>query len=162
MANLNWAALSKAVLLLFILLFIMSIIKIPVCFYPTQQINATSPKEMDIAVKENQLREQSVVAQYHTGVSMYPFIKPGEVCLCEVQSDYKENDVVSFHTYINDNLYFIVHRIININPSGEIITQGDNNKVTDPFTIKEDQIFCKIKERSILEAGIMNFMEVKK
>ena len=62
--------------------------------------------------------------------SMQPTISPGEMILIKNQGQYNEGDIV---TYLDEDNFFITHRIIQINDS-TCITQGDNNNIQDlPF-----------------------------
>ena len=62
--------------------------------------------------------------------SMQPTISPGEMILIKNQGHYNEGDIV---TYLDEDNFFITHRIIQINDS-TCITQGDNNNIQDlPF-----------------------------
>ena len=62
--------------------------------------------------------------------SMQPTISPGEMILIKNQEYYNEGDIV---TYLDEDNFFITHRIIQIDDS-TCITQGDNNNIQDlPF-----------------------------
>lgn len=59
--------------------------------------------------------------------SMEPTIKAGEMILIKEKDEYQVGDIV---TYIDEDAYFITHRITQINGE-ECITQGDNNNLED-------------------------------
>lgn len=59
--------------------------------------------------------------------SMEPTIKAGEMILIKEKDQYQVGDIV---TYIDEDAYFITHRITQINGE-ECITQGDNNNLED-------------------------------
>ena len=59
--------------------------------------------------------------------SMEPTIKAGEMILIKEKDEYQLGDIV---TYIDEDAYFITHRITQINGE-ECITQGDNNSLED-------------------------------
>ncbi len=63
--------------------------------------------------------------------SMSPTISPGEMILIKQKEQYNQGDIV---TYLDEDNYFITHRIIQIDDS-TCVTKGDNNNVQDlPFT----------------------------
>ena len=68
--------------------------------------------------------------------SMEPTIKAGEMILIKEKDEYQVGDIV---TYIDEDAYFITHRITQIN-GNECITRGDNNNLEDfGFDIKSIQ-----------------------
>ncbi len=156
----NLSAKSKALILMIVILLLMSLIKKPVCYFPEEEIEGRDPVEKDISLKEERLKEEGVTAQLHSGTSMVPYINPGEVCLCEKQEEYHVGDAISFYTYYDDELIFVVHRIYDILPSGKFLTLGDNNnKTIDPWILDKEQVFCRIMEKSLLESAMDNMFK---
>lgn len=136
-------------LLLIIGIVLVFLIKKPACYFPEEEITVKESTEEIIIETQQFLEENKVIEQFHTGMSMFPFIKPNQICLCETSEVYKINDVIVFYDYY-DKLYFISHRIIDKVPSG-FITKGDNNEKADSQIVSGEQIFCKIKEESLFE-----------
>ena len=68
--------------------------------------------------------------------SMEPTIKAGEMILIKEKDQYQVGDIV---TYIDEDAYFITHRITQIN-GNECITRGDNNNVDDQPINRKDII----------------------
>ena len=58
---------------------------------------------------------------------MEPAIEPGEMILIKNENHYKPGDVV---TYIDEDNFFITHRITQIDDN-KCITKGDNNNIED-------------------------------
>lgn len=145
--------------IILIVIILLCLIKQPVCRFSEQQVTVTEPTECDIIERQNQFSGDIELPQLYLGMSMYPYIKDNQICLCEAVDEYKIGDVVSFYTHYNGKVKFIGHRIVDIFPNGEIVTKGDNNEVTDYNTITKEQIFCKIKEETLLQKIIRRFSE---
>lgn len=77
---------------------------------------------------------------YVTTPSMYPTIPPGSLVFIDKQRTYHVGDVIEFQ---GNGLNFM-HRIIRINPQGDITTKGDNPQnapdVFNPPTTASDVI----------------------
>lgn len=81
--------------------------------------------------------------------SMEPTLYPKEMIIIKEQTDYKENDIVTY----KDNLgILITHRIIQIN-GNRIITQGDNNNSKDEIINKKD-----IQGKVVLHSSVLGFI----
>lgn len=141
----------KAIIIVVILL---CVIKKPVCQFSEQQVAIIEPTECDVIERQELFSGDVELPQLYLGMSMYPYIKDNQICLCETAEEYRIGDVVSFYTRYNGKIKFIAHRIVDIFHNGEIVTRGDNNEVTDYNTISKEQIFCKIKEETLLQSII--------
>ncbi|QSO45461.1 S24/S26 family peptidase [Alicyclobacillus mengziensis] len=90
--------------------------------------------------------EGSVEIASH-GYSMYPFIRPGDVCkfnACKV-SDLSSGDVV---LYISQNGKLVGHRLLRTvgkPPSLHIVVKGDTNANPDPL-IQSDAVLGRLTE----------------
>lgn len=138
----------------FILLFILGLsvfLKVPDCYYPDFEVQVKKVEEEDIAKTQNVLEEQGTISKYLSGLSMYPTLRPGQICSCIKTDDYQVRDIVSFYIYEGSNPIFVSHRIHEVLPDGQIITKGDNNWKIDSWTITENEIFCEIEHISYLE-----------
>jgi len=138
------------------LVLLFSKIPVPDC-YPSKekteiQTNVTYSAEEIEEIKENVEKTTTYIVHVN-GKSMEPLINHDDECLCLFENDYKIGDVVAFYIPYNRQIELISHRIIKENADG-IITKGDNNNIEDPFTIKQEQIFCKIQETSLLKRFI--------
>lgn len=125
--------------------------KTPMCWFPEQEPTIKDVDERDIPVIQNQLEEVGTINKYLIGLSMYPSLKPGMVCSCKKTEDYERGDIISFYKTGYNGLQFISHRIIEEIPGQGYITKGDNNIKIDPFTVKEDEVFCEVEQVSFLE-----------
>jgi hypothetical protein len=78
------------------------------------------------------------------GPSMHPTLKPGdgiELYTYRAPEEIKVGDVISYpHPKGTTD---VVHRIVAIKADG-VITRGDNNNKTDPYTVPFDQITGKV------------------
>ena len=65
-----------------------------------------------------------------SGISMYPFIRNGDVLLIEPNgtADYNIGDVILF---LHDNGTYVTHRLIRKDGSSTLITKGDNTRCYD-------------------------------
>jgi signal peptidase I len=59
---------------------------------------------------------------YVSTPSMYPTIPPGSMVFIEAQHTYHVGEVIEF----KGNGLFWVHRLIKIEPNGDLVTKGDN------------------------------------
>ena len=131
------------------------VLKSPDCYFPEEKIEAKEPTQSSIR-EVNEMLETSYVVMPTSGISMAPTILPGQMCICEKQEEYVYGDIIAFHTTeINNKLYFIMHRIVNILPD-EYLTKGDNNPYIDNFIVSESQIFCSVRKISLFEKMIKN------
>lgn len=75
--------------------------------------------------------------------SMEPSIMTGDIIAVKQESEYKQNDVVTFS---DSSERVITHRIIEIqqDEDSQYITQGDANQSPDPHPIQRDQIIGKV------------------
>jgi len=139
--------LSIAVILIILALMIL---KVPMCYFPEEEIDVREPTKSDIRITERNLDEYGYVNKYLVGTSMYPALKPGQVCICKKTNNYQPKDIISYYIEDNNEVIFIMHRIMEILPSG-YITKGDNNIKIDPFIVEEEQIFCEVEQVSYME-----------
>jgi signal peptidase I len=122
----------------------------PVCWFDTK-VQVTKATLHDIQDRINGLTTSPLIL-YHTGSSMYPTIKDGQVCYCDKQTTYQKGDIISFYQLDADNqIEFISHRIYDITPLG-FITKGDNNPSIDYVSTPPENVFCKIREESLLSS----------
>jgi signal peptidase I len=70
--------------------------------------------------------------------SMASAINEGDIIIVKTQSDYKENDIITYSSADS----FITHRITQIS-NGNYITKGDANNTSDP-AIKKEVIIGKV------------------
>lgn len=75
---------------------------------------------------------------YITTPSMYPTIPPGSMVFIEVQHTYHVGEVIEF----KGNGLLWVHRLVKIEPNGDLVTKGDNPISTSdvfvpPTTMKD-------------------------
>lgn len=77
---------------------------------------------------------------YITTPSMYPTIPPGSMVFIEAQHTYHVGEVIEF----KGNGLLWVHRIVKIEPNGDLVTKGDNPISTPdvfvPPTTKKDVV----------------------
>ena len=136
-------------------LFVFSLVlKSPDCYFPEEKIEAKEPTQSSIR-QVNEMLATSYVVMPTSGTSMAPTILPGQICICEKQEEYVYGDIIAFHTEINNQLYFIMHRVVNILPDG-YLTKGENNPYIDNFIVSESQIFCRVRKISLFEKMINN------
>lgn len=62
-----------------------------------------------------------------TSGSMEPAISVGDMLLIKEQKEYNKEDIVTFM----DQQVLITHRIIEIDPTQQVVTQGDSNNAAD-------------------------------
>jgi signal peptidase I len=132
---------------IFTLIFLL-VQKRPVCYYPETIPNVREAQLSDIELRVNKLDSGQDLWLYHTGSSMYPTIKDGQVCSCIQDEKYNKGDIVSFYQLENNNeVTFISHRVEDISPYG-YITKGDNNIYIDYTTVPKENVFCEIEQKS--------------
>lgn len=85
--------------------------------------------------------------------SMNPYLKTGEMVITLKKSNYKENDVI---TYLENENYFITHRIIK-KEEGGFVTKGDYNNIEDNTLVKNSQIKGKVIFHSKILAIIFKY-----
>ena len=75
-------------------------------------------------------------------------IQDGVVIKREKMKDLKEGDIITFTTHDSRyDGYTVTHRIIDIknkNHKYYFRTKGDNNKIEDPYLVKEEDIYGKV------------------
>jgi hypothetical protein len=84
------------------------------------------------------------------GDSMFPTIKNGQGCFCVQKERYIIGDIVAFFYDKNGEYQGILHRIIS-EDGEDIITKGDNNEISDPSPIKQENILCAVPEVKMWE-----------
>jgi signal peptidase len=95
--------------------------------------------------------------------SMSPTFDAGDLILvkkCDV-SALKEQDIVTFHTIINNEYALNTHRIIEIQDSDGIrsyTTKGDNNDIADTHIIADGDIVGKYVGRIPKMGSVMNIL----
>jgi signal peptidase len=95
--------------------------------------------------------------------SMSPTFDAGDLILvkkCDV-STLKEQDIVTFHTIINNEYALNTHRIIEIQDSDGIrsyTTKGDNNDIADTHIIADGDIVGKYVGRIPKMGSVMNIL----
>ena len=72
--------------------------------------------------------------------SMRPEIDIGEIVILFKQDEYKENEII---TYKVNDMYFVTHRIVQIEENG-YITKGDYNNTADKEIVEREQIIGKV------------------
>ena len=79
------------------------------------------------------------------GQSMLPTIEPGSFVVIKKQDSYEVGDIVSYSTSIQSEFQGrnVVHRIMEVKPTGFII-KGDNNQKNDPSIVKQEQIMGEV------------------
>ncbi len=84
-----------------------------------------------------------VYAWYYTGLSMHPTLKAGELLDVEpyVGKPVLRGDVVVFNPDGKEK--FVIHRVSTVRDS-KIITKGDNNGKTDPWTLSRNHIVGRV------------------
>ena len=93
------------------------------------------------------------------GDSMRPTIEPGDLLIIHKEKDYKEGDII---TFVNDQKQIVTHRIKEITPEKEYITQGDNNKFEDTESISDQNIYGKVVHDFTQYDEILNFLNTYK
>lgn len=74
--------------------------------------------------------------------SMEPSIKTGSFAFVNIKSDYEDikiGDVIAYETSMGS---LVTHRVINME-DGFLETKGDNNEVSDGFSVNEDNFYGK-------------------
>lgn len=77
------------------------------------------------------------------GESMLPTIQEGKVVIIYKTKKVKEGDIVAFSV----NGVYVLHRIVEITTDGKVFfyhTQGDNNKIRDPYVLYQENILGKL------------------
>lgn len=72
--------------------------------------------------------------------SMQPELETGAVVLVEKTKEVKEQDVILFHA----EEILVVHRYIDTDEEGNMITKGDNNKYPDHETVSRKEVEGKV------------------
>lgn len=85
-----------------------------------------------------------------TSGSMSPYIETGEMIITLKKSYYKVNDVI---TFLENESYFVTHRIIRKEKDG-FVTKGDFNNIEDKNIVKNSQIKGKVIFHSKILATI--------
>ena len=80
--------------------------------------------------------------------SMSPTIKSGELIIISERKQYGINDIV---TYVDEDNFYVTHRIINLN-KGNMITKGDGNNINDKKISIEN-----VKGKVIFHSKILGF-----
>lgn len=126
--------------------------KVPLCYQSPEEEGIYVIYDISIINEiKKQLKEQTHFFVKISGKSMTPMIKDNDMCLCLPEKNYDEGDIVAFYVQLEDNkINLITHRIVK-ELNGKFKTKGDNNPGIDNAEINEEQIFCKIPERSIFE-----------
>lgn len=75
-----------------------------------------------------------------TSGSMSPYINTGEMVITLKKSDYKVNDVI---TFLENESYFVTHRIIRKEENG-FVTKGDFNNIEDKSLVQKSEIKGKV------------------
>lgn len=88
-----------------------------------------------------------------TSGSMSPYLKTGEMVITLKKSNYKVNDVI---TYLENENYFITHRIVK-KEKGGFVTKGDYNNIEDSTLVKNSQIKGKVIFHSKILAIIFKY-----
>lgn len=78
------------------------------------------------------------------GNSMFPAIKSNSNCVCNLQQDYKLNDIVAYFISTDNQVTGYLHRIVSVSPD-YLIVKGDNNPIPDLPIIKSD-IVCAVPQ----------------
>ena len=73
--------------------------------------------------------------------SMVPTYQKGDMIIVYGDKEVEVGDIIVFDTPYKN--YPIIHRILEIKESGEILTKGDNNPAADPWEITTDSIHGK-------------------
>jgi signal peptidase I len=77
-----------------------------------------------------------------SGKSMTPTYITGQFVLTARDAPYTVGDVI---VYLPDGMRtYVVHRITEVEPDGRFVTQGDGNKVADPWTVDPDSVIGKV------------------
>lgn len=88
-----------------------------------------------------------------TSGSMSPYINTGEMVVTLKKSDYKVNDVI---TFLENESYFVTHRIIREEENG-FVTKGDFNNIEDESLVKISQIKGKVVFHSKILAMVFKY-----
>lgn len=86
-------------------------------------------------------RSDTFILAIGRGISMYPTISDGDYIVVDVTPEKIEiGDII---VYVHGD-EFICHRIIAITKEGYIL-KGDNNRIPDPWIVKEEQIIGEVE-----------------
>lgn len=85
--------------------------------------------------------------------SMSPYINTGEMVITLKKSDYKVNDVI---TFLENESYFVTHRIIRKEENG-FVTKGDFNNREDKNIVQNSQIKGKVIFHSKILAIVFKY-----
>jgi signal peptidase len=95
--------------------------------------------------------------------SMSPTFDAGDLIFIKTcnTSDLTENDIITFHTIINNEYALNTHRIVEITEENGIrnyVTKGDNNEVSDTHIISDGDIVGKYIGRLPKVGKLMNIL----
>lgn len=80
--------------------------------------------------------------------SMEPYMRENSICVTKEVNNINElavGDVITYHIENEKGrMIRITHRIINIDDNGHIKTKGDNNNVSDIYTLSIDNVEAKV------------------
>lgn len=79
--------------------------------------------------------------------SMEPYMREKSLVITEKVESMEEievGDVITYHLELDGKVLRVTHRIINIDNEGNIFTKGDNNNVTDAYSITIDNVEAKV------------------
>lgn len=88
-----------------------------------------------------------------TSGSMSPYINTGEMVITLKKSNYKVNDVI---TFLENESYFVTHRIIRKEENG-FVTKGDFNNIEDKSLVQNSQIKGKVIFHSKILAIVFKY-----
>lgn len=131
----------------------------------------------DEEVISNESQNNKTVWRYAVSCrsnSMWPQIQCNDIISVAPQSEYHKGDIIHFLVYAMNTTSdlpagysWFVHRIIQENPDGSFVTQGDNNVFTDQqlwgFTVTNESIRGKVIriDRLVNESGNKTWMKIE-
>jgi len=75
-----------------------------------------------------------------SGTSMEPTYHTADLLIAR-KGDYQVGDVVVYNAYIEDTpVGRVVHRLVELQPNGTYLTQGDNKDYRDPWSVRPEWI----------------------
>ena len=77
--------------------------------------------------------------------SMAPALPTGSVCFVAPEDEVGRDDIITFTTGSGEEPIIVTHRIIATAGSGEYVTKGDANTVSDEAVVQKDQILGTVR-----------------
>lgn len=75
-----------------------------------------------------------------SGISMEPTFYTGDLTLAYKTNDYEVGDIIVYTVTFDDKTGAIIHRVVEVLPSGGYKTKGDNNDFIDPWVAQPQNI----------------------